>query len=413
MEEEIKNENPETEEEAAPVASSEEPIEEPKEDTEIGEAPVDNQPVPSDDAFDEDGFTDAPKPVVEQPKIEEKKNDSDEAAVNPHKVKEEDEKDELVKPSERDANGNIAYSDDRFKTIEKARKKHLKLVKRLSYIKVAITLGGLALVLCGWLIPANTMEEPGRIPVYIGLALAILTVVGICVYGILSKKKQIASTEEYLSSYFKECDDFIFEGLPISDVQGGMKDKITDEEFNASELYGPCSKHDEVSNIGSRDSLTFDYDGMKCGLADVGAEARTPKGFLTVFIGKYLRTENHLQVDEGGLYVYIKGGPRSTPPSFLFNKDMLPLEDTKKYCVFGEKSNKKLLTKGFRQAIKSIHTDNLLIDLAISFKSGKTYWALGYEDTLMVAPVDKPFDPIYLTKFKEQLHSILELAKTL
>ena len=92
---------------------------------------------------------------------------------------------------------------------------------------------------------------------------------------------------------------------------------------------------------------------------------------------------------------------------------MLPLEDTKKYCIFGKKSNKKLLTKEFRQAIKNIHTDNLLIDLAISFKSGKTYWAMGYEDTLMVAPVDKPFDPIYLTKYKEQLHSILELAKTL
>ena len=331
--------------------------------------------------------------------------------INP--VKDEDEKEELVKPSERDANGNIAYSDERFQTIEKARKKHLKLVKKLSYIKVAITFGGLAIVLCGWLIPAYTMKDPGRIPTYIGLALAVLTVVAICVYGILSKKKQVKSTEEYLASYFKECDEYLFEGLPISNLQGGMKEKITDDEFNGSDLYGPCSKHEEVSNIGSRDSLTFEYDGMKCALADVGAEARTPKGFLTVFIGKYLRTENHLTVDDGGLFVYIKGGPRSTPPSFLFQKDMLPLEDTKKYCIFGKKSNKKLLTKEFRQAIKNIHTDNLLIDLAISFKSGKTYWAMGYEDTLMVAPVDKPFDPIYLTKYKEQLHSILELAKTL
>ena len=401
MEEEIKKDNPLSEAEEKPVEAAENVVTEKAE--EIAPTPVED---------DDDGFTDAPKPVVEEPKVEEKK-EADEVAVDPHKVKDEDEKEELVKPSERDANGNIAYSDERFQTIEKARKKHLKLVKKLSYIKVAITFGGLAIVLCGWLIPAYTMKDPGRIPTYIGLALAVLTVVAICVYGILSKKKQVKSTEEYLSSYFKECDEYLFEGLPISNLQGGMKEKITDDEFNGSDLYGPCSKHEEVSNIGSRDSLTFEYDCMKCALADVGAEARTPKGFLTVFIGKYLRTENHLTVDDGGLFVYIKGGPRSTPPSFLFQKDMLPLEDTKKYCIFGKKSNKKLLTKEFRQAIKNIHTDNLLIDLAISFKSGKTYWAMGYEDTLMVAPVDKPFDPIYLTKYKEQLHSILELAKTL
>ena len=404
MEEKIKNDNPATEVE--PTPSSEAGTEK--------TTPVTSEAVEAaSEAYDENGFTDAPKPVVEQPKPEEKAEESTEVAVDPHKVKDEDEKEELVKPSERDANGNIAYADERFQTIEKARKKHLKLVKKLSYIKVAITFGGLAIVLCGWLIPAFTMKEPGRIPTYIGLALAVLTVVAICIYGILSKKKQVKSTEEYLASYFKECDEYLFEGLPITNLQGGMKEKITDDEFNGSDLYGPCSKHEEVSNIGSRDSLTFDYDGMKCALADVGAEARTPKGFLTVFIGKYLRTENHLSVDEGGLFVYIKGGPRSTPPSFLFQKDMEPIEDTKKYCIFGKKSNKKLLTKEFRQAIKNIHTDNLLIDLAISFKSGKTYWAMGYEDTLMVAPVDKPFDPIYLTKYKEQLHSILELAKTL
>ena len=301
MEEEIKKDNPLSEAEEKPVEAAENVVTEKAE--EIAPTPVED---------DDDGFTDAPKPVVEEPKVEEKK-EADEVAVDPHKVKDEDEKEELVKPSERDANGNIAYSDERFQTIEKVRKKHLKLVKKLSYIKVAITFGGLAIVLCGWLIPAYTMKDPGRIPTYIGLALAVLTVVAICVYGILSKKKQVKSTEEYLSSYFKECDEYLFEGLPISNLQGGMKEKITDDEFNGSDLYGPCSKHEEVSNIGSRDSLTFEYDGMKCALADVGAEARTPKGFLTVFIGKYLRTENHLTVDDGGLFVYIKGGPGRLP----------------------------------------------------------------------------------------------------
>ena len=63
--------------------------------------------------------------------------------------------------------------------------------------------------------------------------------------------------------------------------------------------------------------------------------------------------------------------------------------------------------------IAAIHTDNLLIDVAISFKSGKTYWALGYEDTLMMFQIDKPFDPAYLKRYKEDLKKFLDLAAKL
>ena len=361
----------------------------------------------------DDGFTDAPKKVEEQPKAPETKIEEETQTVDIHKQKEEGEEEVLVRPSERSKNGDIAYTDPRFENIEKARKSHVKFSKKWSHIKVGITLGAVALVIGTWLVIRFGFPSAGEIAAYVSLGVAILSVAGIAVFGIFQKKKTVKSTEDYLTAYFDNSDAFLFDGLPAQNIQGGLKDKVTADEFNAADLYGACSKHEEPSNVGSRDSKTFEYEGMKCALADVGAEARNPKGFLTVFIGKYLRTENHLDVKDGGLFVYFKGNARATPPSLLFQKDANLIEDHKKYCVYGAKENKKLITPELRKAFKEIHTDNLLIDLAISFKSGKTYWALGYEDTLMVAPVDKPFDPVYLQKFKEHLTYILNLAKTL
>lgn len=367
----------------------------------------------ADDSDYDDGFTDAPKKVEEQPKAPETKIEEETQTVDIHKQKEEGEEEVLVRPSERSKNGDIAYTDPRFENIEKARKSHVKFSKKWSHIKVGITLGAVALVIGTWLVIRFGFPSAGEIAAYVSLGVAILSVVGIAVFGIFQKKKTVKSTEDYLTAYFDNSDAFLFDGLSVENIQGGLKDKVTAEEFNAADLYGACSKHEEPSNVGSRDSKTFEYEGMKCALADVGAEARNPKGFLTVFIGKYLRTENHLDVKDGGLFVYFKGNARATPPSFLFQKDANLIEDHKKYCVYGAKENKKLITPELHKAFKEIHTDNLLIDLAISFKSGKTYWAFGYEDTLMVAPVDKPFDPVYLQKFKEHLTYILNLAKTL
>ena len=317
----------------------------------------------------DDGFTDAPKKVEEQPKAPETKIEEETQTVDIHKQKEEGEEEVLVRPSERSKNGDIAYSDPRFENIEKARKSHVKFSKKWSHIKVGITLGAVALVIGTWLVIRFGFPSAGEIAAYVSLGVAILSVVGIAVFGIFQKKKTVKSTEDYLTAYFDNADAFLFDGLPAQNIQGGLKDKVTADEFNAADLYGACSKHEEPSNVGSRDSKTFEYEGMKCALADVGAEARNPKGFLTVFIGKYLRTENHLDVKDGGLFVYFKGNARATPPSFLFQKDANLIEDHKKYCVYGAKENKKLITPELRKAFKEIHTDNLLIDLAISFST--------------------------------------------
>ena len=363
---------------------------------------------------EDDDFADSVKfaPAKEEAKPEEKKEPSP-APIDVHKQLEEGESAEKVEPSKRDAKGDVEYDDERFAKIEKARKKFVKIAKKWSYWRAGIIGIGITAVLIGWLVPQFAIKDAGKLPLYLGLAFAVATAVAVIVYGIFQRKAREAAQLEYMRLYTDQTDGYLYDGLGANDVKGKMEDKLSTEEFKATDMYGACSRHDGELNVGSRDMRTFAYGEMDCTVCDCAAEARTEKGMMTVFVGKLLTTTNHLDVKDGGLYVYVKGGPRSTPPSFLYQKEVECLEDNKRYCIFGNKENKKLITKELRQGIASIHTDNLLIDVAISFKSGKTYWALGYEDTLMMFQIDKPFDPAYLKRYKEDLKKFLDLAAKL
>ena len=187
----------------------------------------------------DDGFTDAPKKVEEQPKAPETKMEEETQTVDIHKQKEEGEEEVLVRPSERSKNGDIAYTDPRFENIEKARKSHVKFSKKWSHIKVGITLGAVALVIGTWLVIRFGFPSAGEIAAYVSLGVAILSVVGIAVFGIFQKKKTVKSTEDYLTAYFDNSDAFLFDGLPAQNIQGGLKDKVTAEEFNVLVVIYP------------------------------------------------------------------------------------------------------------------------------------------------------------------------------
>ena len=60
--------------------------------------------------------------------------------------------------------------------------------------------------------------------------------------------------------------------------------------------------------------------------------------------------------------------------------------------------------------MKEIHTNKVLVDVAIAIKPGKTYFALGYEDSLMVLPMQKPFNPGPTQEYKQELELFLNLA---
>lgn len=353
-----------------------------------------------DDVIDED-FADA---KVKKEKVEEKKEEEvKKPELNLRKELEEGEVAPAeVEPSKRNEKGLYEYSDDRLKAIEEARKKWNKSYKKWSTWKIIMTIGCFLLIVLAYIIPAQIWKENKQLPLYLALGFAIATVVGFLVFGFFQRKENKKIIHDYFVSYYENVNSYSFDGLDITDLTGDFDSKISEDEFKA------CGLYPNVASLGSRESINFKYKGVECGLADIGAQKDTGKALQTVFVGKYLRMENNLDISDQGLVIYFKGNDRAIPPDVI--KTLPIIEDTKKYIVCGLKEDKKVLTPEVRQKIKEIRTDKLLVDVAISLQKGKTYFALGYEDTLMVLPNDKPFDPIYVEKYKEQIAFFLEFG---
>ncbi|MDD4154870.1 MAG: hypothetical protein PHT30_05645, partial [Bacilli bacterium] len=73
----------------------------------------------------------------------------------------------------------------------------------------------------------------------------------------------------------------------------------------------------------------------------------------------------------------------------------------------------KFVNKKVQSALKKIHTDDILVDVAIAIQKGKTFVCAGYDDILMVLPLEKPFNPKATRNYKDDLVDISEFIYTI
>ena len=294
------------------------------------------------------------------------------------------------------------YEDSRFQTIEDARIAWQKKYKIWSIGKIGVSVLAFGLIIAGWLVPKNIWPDNANLSLGISIGVAVFAIALIILYSFFQKKTGKKMVEEYFNAYYGAVNAYSFQGLQISEIQGDVNSKVAREEFAEMGVYPG------LAQIGSRENITFSYEGMDVALADLAAQKDDGKGLRTIFVGKFLRTHNNINVDEDGIVIYFKGGARALPPEGVKGKNVI--ENNKRYVIYGPSANKGALTPAVRALLKEIRTDDLLVDVCIAIKSGKTYWALGYEDTLMVLPSDKRFDPRYIVRYKEQIQQILNLA---
>lgn len=299
------------------------------------------------------------------------------------------------------------YDDPRLESIEAARIVWHKSYKKMARIKFIVSIVILLGILAGWLIPTLVMrgEGVGMTPLYIGLVAAGIGLAALLIFGYFQRRSDKTHLQEYFQTYFNSINEYTLCDLGVENVEGTVDSKITKEEF----LQGGA--FDAAASVGSRDDILFTYKGMQCAMAEAAAQIDAGKALQTIFVGKYLRTHNNVEVGKDGLILYYMGNDRALPPAKL--ETLHRCENGSKYRVYGASADKKILTKKVRDALAKIRTDKLLVDVTVAIQSGRTYWYLGYEDDIMVLPNDKPFDPRFVKKYKEQIEIILEAALTL
>ena len=350
---------------------------------------------PVDDDFADAGIKPA-EPEKEEPVEEEPVEE---------KPAEEPKPAEPVKPSKKE---NIVYTYDapELQAIEDARKNWSKSYKKMSLIKMIVSIFVLFAILGGWLIPTLTMKNPNpaSLPLLIGVGCAVVGIAALVIFGIFQKKHDNNAIRVYFQEYYNAVNSYVFKDLPIEGITGYATDKVSEDEFKASGVYDDCAM------VGSRDNITFTYDGIDCALADAAGQKDTGKALSTLFVGKFLRANNKVTVNEP-LIIYFDGNDRALPPSCLPEKHLI--ETTKTYKVYGSEKDKFVLTADIKKHLRAIKTDDLLVDATIVITSGRTFFYLGYEDTIMVLPNDKSFNPEYLQRYAKQLPIALDLAKAL
>lgn len=393
------------------VSSIEETDETVEEEGGSDEPPSEEKPAADDD----DGFTDEVDlsqeiAAQDEKKVEEAK--PAEPTIDLYKEEEAKEEDPAAAKKELEEKSALLETEEDLQAIEAARQVFYSFYKKASRIKWIITILMIVIVAVAWIVPnfivtgvdaeGNQLGLPTEVSLGIGIGGIVLMLAILLGFNVYYKKRVEKAMSDYFNSYYTANDDYVFGGL-VSDRTGNVDCKIKDTDLTDAGLYR------DVFKVGSRDAIEFTYNGHKALYCDCSASVKGQKSLATVFVGKMMRIDNDFQGNE--LLVYLKGNKRALPPTTLEGRNLI--EDTKTMLVYGEHDSKRLLTKEVRNAIASITTDSILVDLSILVKPGKTYFFFGYEDSLMVLPYDKPFDPKPTMHLKEDTRKTFALVDAL
>lgn len=355
----------------------EEPIAEP-----VGE-PVKDVTTPTDD-----DFTDS-HPAVSKP----------EPAPAPEPVKEEPKAAEAA-PAKVEEPVSYTYDDPNLQTVEDARNEFFKKYKHDNLIKLIVSIAVVVCILAGWIIPFVLMPNSGNTSLIIALSIAGAAVIGLGIYSYFFRKHADNGIKEYFKKYYDASYAYATEDLKVEGYHADLDTKLDLDEFKA------CGMYDDVYKVGSRYAVTFKYQGADCAIEDAASQVKGKKALETSFVGKYLRMPN--TYEGTGLVIYFKGNDRALPPSCI--KRLNCIEDSQKFSVYGDNEEKRYLTHKIRMAFAQVVTNKTLVDVAISIKPGRTYICLGYEDDLMVIPLQKAFNPGPTKEFKANLKEFLDLG---
>lgn len=393
------------------VSSIEETDETVEEEDSSDEPPSEEKPAADDD----DGFTDEVDlsqeiAAQDEKKVEEAK--PAEPTIDLYKEEEAKEEDPAAAKKELEEKSALLETEEDLQAIEAARQVFYSFYKKASRIKWIITILMIVIVAVAWIVPnfivtgvdaeGNQLGLPTEVSLGIGIGGIVLMLAILLGFNVYYKKRVEKAMSDYFNSYYTANDDYVFGGL-VSDRTGNVDCKIKDTDLTDAGLYR------DVFKVGSRDAIEFTYNGHKALYCDCSASVKGQKSLATVFVGKMMRIDNDFQGNE--LLVYLKGNKRALPPTTLEGRNLI--EDTKTMLVYGEHDSKRLLTKEVRNAIANITTDSILVDLSILVKPGKTYFFFGYEDSLMVLPYDKPFDPKPTMHLKEDMRKTFALVDAL
>ena len=143
----------------------------------------------------------------------------------------------------------------------------------------------------------------------------------------------------------------------------------------------------------------------------IAQEILDNKGVRPVFVGKLLHAATNY-LGEQSIIVYFKGNERALPPTNV--KELKVIEENLKYIIYSNNADaKKVITAKIKKMFDEVKMNNVLVDLAISMHDGKIFVCFGYDDPLMILPLQNQFDPKPNEQFKKDLGVVIKIVEAL
>jgi hypothetical protein len=236
---------------------------------------------------------------------------------------------------------------------------------------------------------------------YLTLGIVAATLVLLLVYSKIMRTRVDKATKTYIREYYDLQTSLVFPGDKFGDAKIEMTARLDDKEFTDAGIIK------EIIRTSSRGLITASFSNAKISLADLAAYDTIDRKKGPVFLGKFLTCENHLSLD-GRVLIYIKPKIAGKGPNDL--ADLKEVLATESYVIYSSTSDySKIISMRVIDVINSMSVNETLTDVTISIKSGKTCIALSYNDSLMVIPLQAPYNPMPTEKYRQDIEKISEL----
>ena len=297
------------------------------------------------------------------------------------------------------------YSDEILQQIEDNRKAFYTGYRRGSIFKWVVAFLSIGLLVFAFIGIPNMVSDNNVLKLSLMVSLGLISLVSMILYTTLSKFFLNKKARKYFGDYYNDVTRYVMSSEDFKDVTCDAQLKLPREEFDENMLYK------DIDMVGSRGLTNLKYKGLEMKVCDLAAQIKIDRRPKPVFVGKYVVAP--CKFDDEPILIYVKGDEkRSLPPTNTENFKLVV--DDAKIAVYSNNPNwSKFLTAKLRNKLLQINSGHSLVDIAITFKANKMLVCLGYDDDIMVLPLEKPFNPKPTEEYKVEFNKLAKIIEEL
>lgn len=299
----------------------------------------------------------------------------------------------------------IVYNDKELEDIENERQKFFKTFRINNRLKVLISMICIAAIVVACIVIPNVIQDNNNLKSGLMIGIVVAALAGTFGYSVFTKRNINNKMRKYFNFYYKKINEFAMKQEGFSEPVLQEPGKIDIDLFKDTNLYK------DVIDVGSRGLTEFEYNGIPMRIVDCAGNIKDEKRMRPVFVGKLLHCATKY-LGEHTIVIYFKGNDKALPPTNV--TELKVIEDNEKYIIYSNSAEaKKVINASIKKMLNGIEMNKYLIDLAISMHDGKIFVCFGYDDPIMILPLQNQFDPKPNEQYKKDLGKIIKLVEAL